>query len=93
MTSIEAVAEFEVQGRISPGTEGWWQVWGATPQHIRPGDLVLVQGEKGWTLILDTFTAKAAPLRVGLVDESGKWTLGALCPVAVVRKGTHNTLA
>lgn len=39
-TSAEAQEAFENQGSITPGTEGFWRVWGAQVRHIQIGDLV-----------------------------------------------------
>ena len=94
-TTAEAVASFEAQGRLEPGQEGWWKVWGAAVRHVQVGDLILTQvdGEPKWDLIVDTFEASAAPLRRGLASDTGRFTLGALAPVIVLRWGTKNTLA
>lgn len=96
--TAEAVAQFEGQGALQPGSEGWWKVWGASVRHIRTGDLVATLSEDGereldWMLIQDRFGAKAAPLRQGFVVDGERVTLGALAPVVVLRRGTHNTLA
>jgi hypothetical protein len=96
MDSQEAWAQVEAQGTIAPGTDGWWKVWGATWSHVRAGDLVLtkVDGEATPTLVADLFEAKAAPARVGIVtDDEQRVTFGALCPLVLLRRGTHNTLA
>jgi hypothetical protein len=95
-TPAENIALFEAQERLEPGTPGYWKIWGASVRHIIPGDIVLMKdGDTTITeFITGTFTAKAAPMRFGLVDAKGeKFTLGALTPVIVVRWGTHNTLA
>lgn len=92
-TTAEALAEFEAQGAIQPGTPGWWKVWGARPQHIRKGDLLLLP-ENGTELIADTFVAKAAPLRFGFVNAEGdRFTIGALAPIVLLRRSDHNVLA
>jgi hypothetical protein len=91
-TTAQAMASFESQGKLLPGTGGWWRVYGATPKDIRKGDLVLSQGNYA-DLILDTFEAKAAPLRFGFVSDDGRFTIGALASVIVLRLGTRNTLA
>jgi hypothetical protein len=90
-----AVAEFEAQGVLQPGDEGWWKVWGAGTRHIRPGDIVMhkCDGEVLTEYVTDTFTAKAAPLRVGVVIGGERVTLGALVPIVLLRRGTRNTLA
>lgn len=96
LTTSEAVAQFNDQGRIPPGTPGWWRVWGASVQDIAPGDLVatLSDGELSWSLVHELFTARAYPLRHGLVTDGGeRFTLGALVPVVVLRRGTHHVLS
>jgi hypothetical protein len=93
---MSAVTEFETQGKLEAGTEGWWQVWGASPHHIKGGDIILTKGsgdDIDTLYVEDTFTAKAAPMRVGIVINGNKETLGALCPIILLRRGTHNTLA
>jgi hypothetical protein len=93
MTSTEAWAQAEAQGTLQPGEQGWWKVWGARAANVQPGDLLLLAGQEP-TLIADTFTAKAAPMRIGLVSAEGeRFTIGALADVIVLRPGTHNTLA
>jgi hypothetical protein len=90
-----AWAEVEAQGVLKPGEPGWWKVWGATPRHIQPGDLVLsIEGETfTLNLIEDTYLAKNSPLRVGVVIEGTRMTFGALTEIILLRKGTHNFLA
>lgn len=83
----------EAQGRLEPGQPGYWKVWGASAHNIRPGDVVLLDPDGDFELVDDVFTAKAAPIRVGLVIRGERTTIGALCPVIVLRQGTHNTLA
>lgn len=90
---MNMTATIEAQGSLAPGTAGYWKLWGAQPRHIRPGDVVLLAPDAEFELVDDTFTAKAAPVRVGLVINGERCTIGALCPVIVLRQGTHNTLA
>lgn len=92
MNTAEAVAAYEAQPVLQPGEPGWWEVWGASPQDIRPGDLVLLKGGDS-IFVQDTFLAKAHPIRVGLISDGEKCTLGVLCPIALIRQGTRNTLA
>jgi hypothetical protein len=92
ITSAEALRQVEAQGVLQPGTEGWWKVWGARVSDIRPGDLVLSGGDNA-DLIEGTFEAKAAPVRVGFIADGERFTLGALVPVIVLRRSTHNLLA
>ena len=96
LTTADAYAAFEAQGSLAPGTEGFWKVYGARPHHARPGDLLLgmVDDEVKADLILDTFEAKAAPARQGLISAEGeRFTIGNLCPVILLRWDTHNLLA
>lgn len=96
-STASAAAHFALQGTLEPGQEGFWKVYGAKVNNIREGDLILTQGEEGeatFTYIKGTFTAKAAPMRKGLIDDKGEqFTLGALLPVIVLRWDKHNLLA
>jgi hypothetical protein len=94
-TSAEAQAEFEAQGAIPSGTEGWWRIWGASARHVRAGDLVLtlVDDELKYDLVQELFEAKAAPMRWGYVADGERLTLGALYPFHLLRWGTKHTLA
>lgn len=95
-TTEEAIEDFQNQDKgLKPGTWGWWQVWGATPMHIRQGDIVLTvtDNEVETLFIEDTFTAKAHPVRVGIVVNGQKQTIGALCNIVLVRRSQHHTLA
>jgi hypothetical protein len=90
-----AIREFEAQPTLQPGDEGWWKVWGASPDDIKAGDIVLVKDSDGnveTLFIEDTFLAKSVT-RVGVVIDGERQTLGRLCPIILVRKGTRNTLA
>jgi hypothetical protein len=94
--SRAAWQEMEAQGRIAPGTEGWWEVWGASVRDVQAGDLVLAQSgvdEQEAMLVDDTFTAKADPIRRGFVVEGERVTMGVLCKIVLLRRGTHHTLA
>lgn len=103
-TTAHAAAHFARQGSLAPGAEGFWKVWGATVNNIRPGDLILTKDistpakansdNTRFDLITDTFDAKASPMRKGLVNAEGdRFTLGALSPVIVLRWDIHNLLA
>lgn len=91
------MAEFESQPALDPGQDGWWKVWGASPQDIRAGDLVFTRGEADGDVdsffVQETFTSKAAPMRVGIVVDGRQQSIGALAPIVLVRRGTKNTLA
>jgi hypothetical protein len=95
MPEPKEIQELKAQGKIQPGEEGWWPVWGASPMDIKPGDIIGIYGEKDWTFIRDTFQAKSHPLRVGLVDgkDGMEFTLGVLVRIVLFRRGTHNTLS
>lgn len=96
MNSHEAWQQVEDQGTLQPGESGWWKVWGANANHIRPGDLVLAKhgDEVVPTYVAELFPAKAAPMRVGVVtDNDERLTFGVLAPIVLLRQGTHNTLA
>jgi len=96
MNAAQAIAEFEAQDVLQPGETGWWKVWGARVSDIKPNDIVLVKdgnGDVETLFIEDTFTAKSVA-RFGIVVFNGeRQTLGQLCPIVLVRKGTHNTLS
>lgn len=95
LTAAVALAELEAQPRLEPGTPGWWRVWGARVDDIRPGDIVMVKtanDEVETLFIEDTFPAKSIA-RYGIVVGGERSTLGRLCPIVLVRRGTHNTLS
>lgn len=84
---------------IQPGDEGWWKVWGARVNDIREGDMIMLK-PKGEEITEHVITrivpesgmAKAVWLR--FIDADGEdIRIGRMCAVAVIRKGTHNTLA
>lgn len=91
----DAIAFFESQPKMAPGTEGYWQVWGARARHARAGDIVISKSEDNTVVdyVAETFVAKSLG-RVGIIDGNGeRFTIGQLAPVVLVRWGTHNTLA
>lgn len=90
--AARCVAQLEAQEALKPGYEGWWPVWGASPYHIKAGDIVALAGQDPF-YVDDVFQAKAAPMRVGLVIEGRRETLGGGCRIILWRWGTHNTLA
>ena len=94
--SARAWREVETQGRLAPGTRGWWQVWGAGVRDVRAGDLVLGKREDGdqqAMLIDELYDSPLAPMRQGFMADGERFTLGALCPIVLLRRGTHHTLA
>jgi hypothetical protein len=88
--TVTVRAEVEAQGALQPGTEGWWQVWGAVPGDLEPGDYVLMKDDE--FLVQDVFVAKS-PARIGIVVDGERLTLGLLCRVVILRRGTHGTLS
>lgn len=66
----------EEQSILQPGEPGYWKVWGARPGHIRSGDVVLLAPDGEFEFVEETFTAKASPVRVGLVINGERCTIG-----------------
>lgn len=94
-TSAEVRATVEAQPRMEPGTFGFWEVWGATPQDIQGGDYVLVKMRDGSVdefFVQDTFVAKNVA-RKGVVVDGERMTLGLLCPIVILREGTRGVLS
>jgi hypothetical protein len=92
------------QGRLEPGTEGWWRVWGASARDIRPGDLVMTgwRNSDGSSGHGEHTAGEPAPwgdlrdsCRVRFTDAvTGElFSVGMLQPMALLRRGTHNTLS
>jgi len=86
-------------GRIEPGTEGWWRVWGASPFDIEPGDLIMIKpsGEE-----ITEYAVRHVINEGTLADECGRriitWAnedrrIGYLVPIEIVRRGTRNYLS
>jgi hypothetical protein len=91
-----AIAHFESQGALPPGTPGYWKVWGAKASHVRTGDIILSKsGDATHTdYVSGTFESKSAPMRRGFLDADGnQFTVGALAPIIVMRWSDHNLLA
>jgi len=94
-----ATAALDAQGPISPGTQGWWQVWGARAHDVRSGDLVMLIWDR------DTESARHAEYLISEVlsndpvcpkfrSSNGEiFRIGALMPIILLRQGTHHTLA
>ena len=92
----------DAQGTLQPGTEGWWQVWGARAQDIRPGDMVMM-----------TYTDAPEPIEFQVQEPAPRGDndlrdvvrprflatdgthhhIGALQKIVVLRRGTRHTLA
>lgn len=93
------------QGKLEPGTPGWWQVWGARAVDIRPGDLVLAgwRDDAGETNYREYEVAEMAPwggddrrdlLRVRFLTSFGTFaSVGILQPMQLLRYGTRHMLA
>lgn len=99
MLTAQIRTELETQPTLQPGETGWWKVWGARAQDIRPGDIVVVSTAG----VIDEFqVADPAPYGDGLKDlirrrfraSTGElFSVGALQAMTLLRKGTRNTLA
>lgn len=85
--------------RLQPGQPGWWRVFGARAQDIRPGDRVVWLGRDG---IRDETAVERVPYGDLLWDrmryrfrplEGPLFNIGALQPVVVLRWGTRHTPA
>jgi hypothetical protein len=84
----------DAKGRLQPGEPGWWQVWGASVQDIEPGDAVVEAGTGGeWFYVQDVFQSNSPWLRLGIVVDGERQTIGIACPIGLMRRGTKNTLA
>jgi hypothetical protein len=97
LTGQEAIDHVKTMPAKQPGTEGFWEVWGARPHHLRPGDILVskVRGtdEVEIDFVADLFPAKS-PARQGFVNQDAEqFTVGILSPVVILRWGTHGTLA
>lgn len=97
LTGQEAVDHVKTMPAKQPGTEGFWQVWGARPHHLRPGDVLISKvrdtGEVEVDFVADLFLAQSAARR-GFVNQDGKrLTVGIMAPVVILRWGAHGTLA
>jgi hypothetical protein len=89
------------QGTIKPGTDGWWQVFGARAQDIHPGDMVLIKDAdnnfaeyqvqaltpRGEGHLMDVVRPRF------LATDGTHFTVGALQACSVLRRGTHHILA
>jgi hypothetical protein len=91
----------DAQRGLQIGQEGWWEVWGASTQDIREGDMVMVRyGEPGSgdiseyliqeTTVPDGLADICAPR---FVTQEGVIRIGMLQKIALLRKGTHHTLS
>jgi hypothetical protein len=93
----------DAQGRMEPGDEGWWKVWGASMQDVRQGDLIMagLRKDDGTKEVVEHFVREVVyeggikdAIWLNFIDLHGeKRGIGMLCPVAIVRRGTHNILS
>lgn len=95
-STADAAAHFEAQGSCPPGTEGFWQVWGARAYHARPGDLLATSGEGDalkYDLLAEVDTS--TPVRTKFTNAEGEvFNIGNLFPgLVLLRWDTHHTLA
>ncbi len=101
----ETETEIKINDRIlQPGEKGWWKIWGACIQDVRPGDRIFWKAKDGDSiremfvdlieenLVTRTFTQVRACTQI-MVEGCEIWTLGYGVPVVVFRWGTKNTLA
>lgn len=94
-----ATAALDAQGPISPGTQGWWQVWGARAHNVRPGDLVMLiwgrgtEDERHAEYLIDEILSTDAVAPKFRAANGDIFRIGALMPIILLRQGTHHTLA
>jgi hypothetical protein len=100
---VTTALDVDQAGCLEPGTEGWWPVEGARAVDIRPGDRVM----KGWAdddgikRHAEFEAVDFAPYgnlmdscRVRFTTTTGQLaSVGMLQPMALLRRGTHRTLA
>lgn len=91
----EFMAQVDADTRLQPGEAGWWRVWGASARDIKGGDIVMTKSGDDYEAfyVESTYTAKAHPIRVGIVVGGQQQTFGALVGLVLYRKGTKNTLS
>lgn len=92
---------------LSPGREGYWQVWGSRPMDIRPGDLVMAgyRDRETDTNVIDEYVVGPLvpwdepqklmnSLRVRFRDLATDElrSVGMMQPTFIWRWGTHATL-
>lgn len=83
--------EIEAQPVLHPGDYGWWKIYGATTRNILPGDYVICKdGDEFY--VQDTYPREDF-IRVGVVIDGVRSSIGILHPIVLLRKGTRATLA
>jgi hypothetical protein len=93
-STLAARAAIKAQQRIQPGTDGWWKVYGARVADIRPGDYVFTRDDLDGFLVEDTYTNEGwRGFRAGIVVDGERMSIGTLCPIVLLRRGTKGTLA
>ena len=90
-TTASVKAEISKQPALTPGTPGWWQVWGTTGQDIEPGDYVLTKDDEFY--VQDVFETKSPVLSVGVVVDGERSTFGRYAHCVILRRGTRQTLS
>lgn len=123
MSTARATEIINGQGRLKPGEEGYWRVWGASARDVQPGDIVVLRyadGEAGEYEVgeyaprearevdgrpntaLDDMRARGHTGGGLSMDQiRPRWratdgelfTIGAMQPIALLRKSTHNILS
>jgi hypothetical protein len=86
----------DAQGKIEPGTQGYWSVWGACVSDIQAGDLVMTKSADGYDEFQVTEVLPEPGLtgiRFMIAGSDKVQRIGYLCPVAIARKGTHHILS
>jgi hypothetical protein len=91
------------EGGREPGTEGYWEVWGARAIDIQPGDLVMsgykdddgINRHNEYEVVeMSSWGDLRDSCRVRFLTSTGQLrSVGMLQPMALVRKGTHATLS
>ena len=123
MSTPRATEIINTQGRLEPGDEGYWRVWGASVRDIQPGDIVVLRYADGEaceyevgeyaprearevdgrpnTAIDDMMARGHTGGGISMDQIRPRWratdgelfTVGALQPIGLLRKSTHNVLS
>lgn len=84
----KAIEEIEIQGKLEPGTEGWWPVWGASVLEVRIGDVVV---DSSGAYEVYSFLGSTLTQR-GFYTSEGEIWAGFMARIKIIRKGTGMTL-